>query len=194
MHRFVWDLRHAEPEVLEHEVPISAVPGDTPRGPLGPAVLPGTYTVRLTVGARTLTAPLTVKMDPRVTTPAAGLAEKYRIATALADAIHRDFVALSEVRAARAKLAEKMKSGKTDALTSLDADLASLEGASGGRRRGSAESLAGLNGKLAGLYAVVEGSESAPTTQAVAAWGELDEALGKALDRWKELKPRAPAS
>jgi hypothetical protein len=51
-----------------------------------------------------------------------------------------------------------------------------------------------LNGKLAGLYAVVEGSESAPTTQAVAAWGELDEALGKALDRWKELKPRAPAS
>jgi hypothetical protein len=132
-------------------------------------------------------------MDPRVTTTAAGLAEKYRIATALADALRRDMTALREVQEARARLAEKQKSGKTEALATLDADLASLEGVSGGRRRGSAESLAGLNGKLAGVYAIIEGSDNAPTTQAVAAWGELDEALGKALDRWRQLKAKTTA-
>jgi len=31
-----------------------------------PPVLPGVYTVRLTVGGKTLTQPLVVKMDPRV--------------------------------------------------------------------------------------------------------------------------------
>jgi photosystem II stability/assembly factor-like uncharacterized protein len=194
MHRFVWNLRNPEPEVLEHEMPISAVPGDTPRYPLGPSVLPGNYTVRLTAGSRVVTAPLTVKMDPRVKTPAEGLAEKHRITTALADALHRDSAALSEVRAARARLADRKKAGgDPKAIDSVDADLAALEGRSGGRRRGSADTLAGMNGKLAGLYAVVDSSEAAPTPQAVAAWGELDEALGKVLDRWKELKPRADA-
>ncbi|HWX24377.1 MAG TPA: glycoside hydrolase, partial [Vicinamibacteria bacterium] len=48
MHRFIWDLRYPPPSALDHEYPISAVPNDTPRGPLGPSVLPGRYTVRLT--------------------------------------------------------------------------------------------------------------------------------------------------
>ena len=45
---------------------------ETPRVPQGPLVLPGNlYTVRLTADGKVLTAPLTVKMDPRVkATPA----------------------------------------------------------------------------------------------------------------------------
>ncbi|HXM76097.1 MAG TPA: glycoside hydrolase, partial [Thermoanaerobaculia bacterium] len=69
MHRFVWDLHSPPPDVLEHEYPISAIPGDTPRHPLGPAALPGAYTVRLSAFGRAWTAPLAVRMDPRVTTP-----------------------------------------------------------------------------------------------------------------------------
>jgi photosystem II stability/assembly factor-like uncharacterized protein len=66
MHRFVWDLRYPPPPAQEHEYPISANAGDTPREPLGPFVLPGTYTVKLTVDGNVMTRPLTVKMDPRV--------------------------------------------------------------------------------------------------------------------------------
>ena len=194
MHRFVWDLHYPQPDVLEQEYPISAVPGDTPRFPLGPAALPGTYAVRLTVGGSVVTAPLSVKMDPRVKTPAAGLAERFRIATALTDALRRDAAALREVQASRARLAKRgatAAAAEKASLAELEAELAAIEGTGGGRRRrGSSESLSGLNGKLAALYAVIEGSDAAPTTQAVAAWGELDEALGKVLDRWKEAKKK----
>src|SRR5260221_5076674 len=46
-HRFVWDLRTNTPHALQHEFPISAIFGDTPREPQGPTVPPGQYTVRL---------------------------------------------------------------------------------------------------------------------------------------------------
>src|SRR6185369_5900963 len=73
--RFVWDLRYAPPPAERRVYPISAIYRDTPSEPLGPEVLPGQYTVRLTVGGKAYTQPLTVKLDPRVTTPADGLAQ-----------------------------------------------------------------------------------------------------------------------
>ena len=73
MNRFVWDLRFPPPPAKEHEYPISAIAGDTPREPLGPFVLPGTYTVKLTVDGSVFEQLLTVKMDPRVTMSSADL-------------------------------------------------------------------------------------------------------------------------
>ena len=66
MHRFVWDLREAPPRSLQQDLPISAVPHDTPRVPEGVLVVPGRYTVRLDVDGRTVERPLVVAMDPRV--------------------------------------------------------------------------------------------------------------------------------
>ena len=77
-HRFVWDLHYPPPEGRA-VYPISAIWRDTPSGPLGPAVMPGTYTVRLTVGGKSIEQPLVVKMDPRVTTPAAGLKQQFEL-------------------------------------------------------------------------------------------------------------------
>ena len=57
MHRFTWDLRYPGPW-------ISAA---RPEGPNGPAAVPGSYSLRLTVGSWTSTQPLTVSEDPRVT-------------------------------------------------------------------------------------------------------------------------------
>ena len=54
LHRWIWDLRYAAPASTAHEYPISAVPHDTPRYPLGPLVLPGQYTVRLTTNGHSL--------------------------------------------------------------------------------------------------------------------------------------------
>src|SRR5581483_2727792 len=61
-HRFAWDLHYPPPDG-PRSYPISAVWGDTPSGPSGPAVMPGTYTVRLTVGGKSVEQPLVVKMD-----------------------------------------------------------------------------------------------------------------------------------
>jgi len=66
--RFVWDLHHALPKVPEYEYSIAAVPGrDTPALPQGMLVLPGEYTLQLTVSGKTITRPLKVVQDPRST-------------------------------------------------------------------------------------------------------------------------------
>src|SRR6202043_2839565 len=73
MHRWVWDLRYTTPTATRYEYPISAVPHDTPRTPQGTLALPGTYTLRLTANGKSLTASLTIKMDPRVKASSAEL-------------------------------------------------------------------------------------------------------------------------
>ena len=70
LHRFVWDLRHPAPAVASYSYPIAAIAGDTPRTPQGTLVAPGTYTARLRVDGAESTAPLVVRMDPRVKTTA----------------------------------------------------------------------------------------------------------------------------
>lgn len=77
MHRFVWDLRYTPVPRKTPSYPIAAIPHDTPLTPSSPLALPGTYNVRLTVDGRVLTQPLVLQMDPRVKTPAEGLAQQF---------------------------------------------------------------------------------------------------------------------
>ena len=62
MHRWIWDLRPTPPPR-----PAGAGGGGGGGGGRGgaPLVLPGVYTVRLTVAGKSYTQPLVVKMDPR---------------------------------------------------------------------------------------------------------------------------------
>ncbi|HET9011526.1 MAG TPA: hypothetical protein VFN38_06895, partial [Gemmatimonadaceae bacterium] len=144
MHRFVWDLRYLAPAVQRFEYPIAAIYRNTPREPRGPWALPGTYTVRLTANGRTVSQPLVVRMDPRVKTPAAGLARQFALASELAAAIGRS---ASAGRAAAAAAGTTPGAGRTPA----------------------ADSLSRITGELAQLYGVVEGSDAAPTPQTEAA-------------------------
>jgi photosystem II stability/assembly factor-like uncharacterized protein len=93
MHRFVWDLRYPAPGAVQRDFPISAIPHDTPLEPLGVLAVPGVYTVKLTVNGRTLTEALTLKMDPRASITAAGLARQFTLATKIADLMNRTYVA-----------------------------------------------------------------------------------------------------
>lgn len=52
-------------------------------------MLPGVFTVKLTTGGKTYTQPLTIKMDPRVKTPLAGLEEQFRLATTITNMLHQ---------------------------------------------------------------------------------------------------------
>ena len=82
--------------------PISATPHDTPREPRGPWALPGQYTVRLTVGGKAYSQLLTIRMDPRVKTPLAALAQEHAMAVSLFDGIASDSAAVAQ-RAQRAR-------------------------------------------------------------------------------------------
>jgi photosystem II stability/assembly factor-like uncharacterized protein len=189
MHRFVWDLHYAPPQVLGHEYPISAIYGDTPRFPLGPAVLPGSYTARLTVNGRAYSQPLTIRMDPRAPITSAGLKLQHDIGVRMNAAISRDFAALGEVRTQRALLKTQREGAKAgevaDSLTALDSTLAGIES---GPRNGTAENLVRLNGELAGILDTVEGADMDPTTQVTAAATDLEKSLAVVLAQWSEIQ------
>jgi photosystem II stability/assembly factor-like uncharacterized protein len=189
MHRFVWDLHYPPPKVLGHEYPISAIFGDTPRFPLGPAVLPGSYTVRLSANGRSFSQPLTIKMDPRVRITDAGLHLQHDLGVRMNDAISRDFVALGEVRAQRTLLRAQREGAKAkevaDSLVALDSALAGFEN---GGRGSTAAGFVMLNEQLAGILDIVEGADAEPTSQVVAAAGELEKSLAALVAQWSEMQ------
>ena len=93
MHRFVWDLHEPTPQALNYDLPISANFEDTPRVPQGALVVPGHYTVRLTVDGVTRSQPLTLVMDPRIHVSQAALVRQYRMAHDVAMLIDRTYAA-----------------------------------------------------------------------------------------------------
>lgn len=64
-HRFIWDLRLARPEGAGRPG-MAAIWENTPLGPRGAWVKPGTYTLRLTVDGKKYEKSLEVRADPRL--------------------------------------------------------------------------------------------------------------------------------
>ena len=195
MHRWIWDMHYAAPDSIAHEYPISAVPHDTPREPLGPRALPGQYSVKLTAGGQSFTQPLTVKMDPRISTPEAGIADLFALELKLADAMNRSYAALQQARGlqqqiqtvqprANAQLAPAVKSF-ADRLATFTA------GGAGGQFSGwGGESFSALNASLGRVYQLVDGADVAPTSQAAATANLLQQTLDRQLAAWEQLKTR----
>ncbi len=193
MHRFVWDLRYPPPDVVEHEYPISAIYRDTPRYPLGPAVVPGRLTVKLTVDGMSYLQPLTINMDPRVKTPIDGLRRQFELESKIVQAMHLDYEALQQVRSLRQKLkTSKDQVGKSaEAITALEQKLAELEGKTEGStflstREG--RSLTRLNVALSKLLAAVDSADAAPTSSQMAIFDDVSRVLNQQLERWTEIK------
>ncbi len=98
LQRFVWDLHYARP-TESCSLPISATPFNTKCEPEGPWVLPGFYTVRLTVDGVVRTERLEVRMDPRVKTSFAALRQQHDLSVALYDQILEAGKLAAEARA-----------------------------------------------------------------------------------------------
>jgi photosystem II stability/assembly factor-like uncharacterized protein len=80
MHRLTWDYRYSDPPAVSRDYPISAIVHDTPIGPQGVLVLPGTYTVKLSVDGVTQNRAFQLKMDPRVTIGTPALQSQFTLA------------------------------------------------------------------------------------------------------------------
>ena len=119
MHRWVWNLHYPSPASTRHDYPISAIPHDTPRLPLGPTVLAGTYTVRLTVDGKSSAAPLTIKMDPRVKTSSAGLKKKFEAETELSSMMNASAEAMLQGGSIRAQIEKLTPEAATQQRTRL---------------------------------------------------------------------------
>jgi len=199
MHRFVWDLRYAPPEALEHEFPIAAIVRDTTLHPLGARALPGAYTVKLTVDGKSYTQPLIVKMDPRTQAPLADLRKQFDMEIGSVEGMDRSFDALEQVKSVRAQLKElfgkaKRKEKLEKSLAALDAEVAELEGAEQHSFYGvppsgkQPENFSTLNQHFSTMLSVADSSDGAPTTQALSAYQEVKQSEAALNDRWSKVR------
>ena len=198
MHRFVWDLHYAPPDSLEHEFPISAVAHDTVKYPLGAFALPGNYIVRLMVDDKTYTQSLTVKMDPRIKTSLEALQKQFAIEQGSTAGMNSSFQMLSRVQSLRAQLKDRTAKGGKSSLSAktaaLDKTLAEMAGGPQAAFAGvpasakSPENLSTLNQHFAGILAVVDSADAAPTSQAAAVYNELLDAWRSLMNRWKNIR------
>ncbi len=110
MHRFVWDMHYPPPAAASFGYPISASPRNTPVVPQGVWVMPGRYTVRLTVDGKSYQQSLTVKLDPRVKTPRADLRRQFTLSLRLDSLMRADSAGQQRARAANnADLAQQLE-------------------------------------------------------------------------------------
>ncbi len=192
MHRWVWDLHYTTPTATNYEYPISAVPHDTPREPQGPLALPGIYIVRLAVGGKVLTAPLTVKMDPRVRATAADLESMFAAQIKLADLMTNSAQASLEAHAAQEQLQVLSKSAQGAMKESIESAGKELTDVLSGRaKQDGSEGEPGLDnvaGEAAGLYAQVGMADAAPTAAQLKAAAHASEEGAEALKRWEQVK------
>lgn len=159
-HRFLWDLHYAP---LEGPVnfPIAATYRNTAPRSTGPWVMPGNYTVKLTVNGQSFTQTLNVKMDPRVKMSTAQLQQQFDLSMDCYEGQKK----LADVQKQVASLREQIKSTipllkKGDlgpSLQQMDATLVNIE-----------KEIGPLSRTFGGVYGVLDVDMPA-TTQAIEA-------------------------
>jgi len=197
MHRFVWDVRYAAPKSLSHGYPISAILHDTPLEPLGPWALPGRYTVKLTVSGKTWTQSVVLKMDPRVKSTPAELAQQFAMQRASAAGMDESFEVLETLHSVRGQIADRISKANGELkikLIDFDKQLAAIEGAAvpgffGTPLAGKQpENFSTLNQRFGRILSIADSADVAPTPTSEALARELEGALKQSCDRWNDVK------
>lgn len=193
-HRFLWDMHYAPLPGIKPAYPIAAVPHNTAPQPTSPWVMPGQYTVVLTVDGKSYSQPLTIQMDPRVKTSAADLEKQFQLSQKLYNHLLSVMPATNQLDDVRRQLKDLQKQAQGDVLTAvngLDQKLQALGGGAQGRRPGPGSepvSLSGMRVRLLTLMGVFQEADVAPTTQATSAAGELEPQVAPLLQRWEAIK------
>jgi len=193
MHRWVWDLHYPTPDSTRHDYPISAIPGDTPRYPLGPTALPGPYTARLTANGKTYTAPFVVKMDPRVKISAASREKKFQFEVRLASLLSetsRAVLQAGSIREPLQKLSQQATGPIHDSVEAFQNKLAAVLGASSGFSAPPSGdvTLTRVNGQVAVLYGQVWQVDAEPTASQSEATTAAEHDASEVIKRWDALK------
>ncbi len=192
LNRFAWDLR------LEPPVKIPAAIYDNGR-PTGPLVLPGAYQVRLTVAGKSSTAPLEVKLDPRVKTSADDLRKQFDLMLKLRDRqdeLNKAILAIRDLRVQLLAL-EKRLGGRdetksvAEASSNLRKTASDLEQeliqVNAKATEDEANFPVKLNSKFGYLSGVVDSADTAPTAAEEAVFAKLDQQLESQLAKWREV-------
>ena len=173
-HRFVWDLRYTSLGG-RGGYPIAAIYHDTAPGGGGPWVAPGTYEVRLIAGGKTYTQHLTVRMDPRIKTPAAGLREQERVAMGA----YWSIIGLRDASGVISEQSSRLQGLPTDYKADAAAILKEFEKLQ--------PKLTPPQAGLTTVMSLVQEADVAPTSLAVTSFEASQKAALAALKEWDRL-------
>jgi len=187
LHRFTWDMRYQPigdaPRTGEVEA-TGAVPHRSEHTPRAPWAPPGRYTVRLTVEGKTYTQPLTLRLDPRVKTPVAGLRQLAALSREMYDLAAAAHAAYQQARARVDALTGTLRA-QVESLAPAASPLSARRGGQGVRPTLESASNAALAAALA-----MQDADVAPTAAQVAACARARTQVNAVLARWRRLQPR----
>lgn len=194
--RVNWNLRYDAPPVASHSYEINANPGETPQSPEGPLVVPGDYTVTLTVDGKQYEQTVTVKNDPRSPADSGALRAQHALQMKVNDDLSAAWKGSQEVAALRAKLKAISSEGEIgDAVEAFDAKLEAVGGSSGfgrgfgfGRAGGGAPSFTGVHGAMVRLLDTLEWGDMAPNEPTTKAYANAHADLLATQTRWQALR------
>jgi photosystem II stability/assembly factor-like uncharacterized protein len=181
LNRVAWDLRHERPKLRR---PPSEEETEFTGGPRGPQAVPGTYTVRLMVGDKTVEKPVEVRLDPAVRVSSDDLPMQLELGLKLRDmqsATNDALRALDSIKTQleqvektvkdrMAEVPEELKKALTDQTKQVE------ELISGLARPQDAPGFAvgpKLAERISGLYFDIDGANAAPTVYQREFFGEV---------------------
>ena len=181
LNRAVWDLRFGGAQVRR---PPNDEEPNFFGAPRGPAVVPGTYTVKLTLGDKTLQKTVEVRLDPTVSVPAADLVKLQEMSLRLRDMQSTTNTALRALDSLKSQLEFIEKTEKdrvadlpkefTEKLTAYKKQVAELtdrltrpEGGFGFSGRTQ------LADRIGGLFFTIDAVNAAPTPAQQTYFGEI---------------------
>ena len=191
--RFVWDLRYDDPV----QIPGAFYEDLAPRGPV---VLPGKYTVKLSVDGRTRDTTLVIAEDPRVKGPLAGLRQKFALAMEAYHDIDALHLAVIDIRKVKAEVAAVLKArdGKPGgAALTADGNEILRQAAQIGAHlmqvkitgsEGDLNYPGKLNEQIYAYMEYLDDSDTAPNAAEVATYAGLHIKLVDELAAWTRLK------
>jgi hypothetical protein len=160
--------------------------------------LPSKYTVRMTVAGQSYSQPLTVKMDPRIKTPATDLQQQFQVATEIS---HRQ----SEISEAKRSVKQLLSQARqlrpqiqnnAALVSALDALVQKADNIGGTPRNPFAPGnqppkqqpdLASLSSKFAAIFSAVNSGDEAPTAEAMTAFASAQQNLSTVMVKWVVL-------
>jgi hypothetical protein len=186
MHRFVWNLVWASSGSSPEDESES-------RAPSGPKVVPGNYTVKLTVNGESQTQSLKVVMDPRSPATPEILQEQFQLGQNIFNETIPARRALAEINQVQKQLVDaKQKLGEqnaalTKSLAAVDAEIHEIltqPDPVSGQPTGLQDAYAGL----ASALGVVESGDRAIPSQAIALYQESSERVKAGVEAWSKFK------
>ncbi|MGH8378124.1 MAG: WD40/YVTN/BNR-like repeat-containing protein, partial [Gammaproteobacteria bacterium] len=188
MHRFVWNLRYAQPPALTH------------RGESGEGlwVVPGDYTVILSVNGKTYSQRLKVLEDPRVKVFTISLSHQLKFAQQIESARVQVAMASHSIESLLKQLRDlqgKVKSPLAERVSALILKLDAIGGISPANPDDSVgvppanlENLTYLGGALTALEQAVESADAAPTPDARTGFKRQQKLLAPVMQQWRQLQ------